>query len=203
MERKELESAARTYSHLRGLLSVPLGVLLILSALSNWEWGPFEQMWTFLVGLAAMAAVTVAISRRYDEHFGRITSTSREQLRAAALTVAAAAMVLAGSLVLRSEASWSLDVPVNPLAATLAAGLLTYYAATVGIQRHHLVIWGGTLVAGLLPVWGGLSLSDTYNVGLVLGGAAAIVCGVFDHLVLVRRFGSARSLGVEAGNGGA
>lgn len=203
MERKELESAARTYSHLRGLLAVPLGVLLILAALSNWKWGPFEQMWTFFAGLAVVAGLTLAISRRYDEHFGRITSTHREQLRAAALTVAVAGIVLAGSLVLRSEASWSLDVPVNALAAALAAAMLTYYAATVGLRRHHLLIWGSVLVAGLLPVWGALSISDTGNVGLVLGGVAAILNGIFDHLLLVRRFGSAQPLRVEAGNGGA
>ena len=203
MERKELESAARTYSHLRGLLSLPLGALLFLAALSNWEWGPFGATWVFLVGLAAVAAITLAISRRYDERFGRITSTSREQTRAAALTVAVAGIVLGASLVLRSEASWSLDVPVNALAAGLAAGMLTYYAATVGLQRHHVAIWGGALVAGLLPVWGGLSLADTGNVGLVMGGVAAIACGIFDHLLLVRRFGAARPLSVKAGNGGA
>jgi hypothetical protein len=203
MQRDHLESAARTYSHLRGLLTLPLGALLILAALSNWEWGPFGSPWVFIAGLAAAAGVTLAISRRYDEHFGRITSTTAEQVRVAGLTIAVAGIVLVASLILRSEASWSLDVPVNALAAGLAAGMLTYYAATVGLQRHHLLIWGGVLVAGLLPVWGGLSISDTSNVGLLLGGAAAIVCGLFDHVLLVRRFSPAGPLGVGAGNGGA
>ena len=203
MERKTLESAARTYSHLRGLLSVPLGALLILAAVSNWEVGPFGSSWVFVAGLLTMGGATLAISRHYDEHFGRITSTTGEQTRAAVLTVAAAGIVLGVSAVLRSEASWSLDVPVNALAAALAAALLTHYAATVGIRLHHIVIWGGVLVAGLLPVWGGLGLGDTSNVGLVMGGVAAILSGVFDHYLLVRRFESAQGLTLGAGNGGA
>ena len=203
MERRELESAARTYSHLRGLLGVPLGALLIFAALSNWEWGPFRHVWAFAAGAVVLAGLTLAISRYYDAHFGRITSTAGDQARAAAMTVAVAGIVLVGSLVLRSEADWSLDVPVNALAAALAAGLLTHYAVAVGLRRHHLAIWGSVLVAGLLPVWGGLDISDTSNVGLLMGGVAAVLSGVLDHHVLVRRFGAARGLRPEAGSGGA
>jgi 4-hydroxybenzoate polyprenyltransferase len=182
---------------------VPLGALLILAAVSNWQWGPFEHVWAFAAGAVVVAVMTLAISRYYDEHFGRITSTTRDQVRAAGMTVAVAGIVLGGSLVLRSEAGWSLDVPVNALAASLAAAMLTHYAVAVGLQRHHIVIWGGVLVAGLLPVWGGLNISDTSNVGLVMGGVAAMLSGVLDHLVLVRRFGSARAPILKAGNGGA
>jgi hypothetical protein len=203
MERKTLESAARTYSDLRGLLAVPLGALMILAALSNWGWGPFEPTWVFVAGLVAVAGLTLAISRYDDACFGRITSTTSEQVRAAVVTLGATALVLAGSLILRSKAGWSLDMPVNALAAALAAGMLANYAVTVGPRRHHLIIWGGVLVAGLLPVWGGLSLSDTSNVGLVIYGVAAMLSGVFDHYLLVRRFGPSRALTLEAGNGGA
>jgi hypothetical protein len=94
-------------------------------------------------------------------------------------------------------------MPVNGLAAALAAGMLTHYAVTVGLRRHHLVIWGGVLVAGLLPIWGGLSLSDTSNVGLVLSGMAAMLSGVFDHRVLARRLAPAQAPNLRAGNAGA
>jgi hypothetical protein len=201
MERTTLESAARDYSHLRGLLSVPLGTLMIIGALSNWEWGPFAHSWVFLVALVGLGGVTLAIYRYYDEHFGRITSATRDQVRAAVATIAVAAIVFGGALWLRSEAGWSLDVPVNALAAGLAAGLLTSYALTVGLRRHHLVIWGGLLVAALLPVWGGLSLSDTTNIGLLLGGVAAMLSGVLDHYLLVRRFSPAQPLSVDGGRG--
>ena len=199
MSRKDLERAAESYSHLRGLLSVPLGALMIAAALGNWEWGPLRHAWVFLLCAAAAGAAAVALSRFYDARYGRVTSTTRNQVRVGLWTAAVAALVLGGSLLARSEASWSLDLPVNGLAATLALGLLTYFALTVGPQRHHLVVWGALLVAGLLPVWGGLSVGDTANAGLALGGAAAIVSGVLDHRLLARRLEAARGLDLSAG----
>lgn len=60
---------------------------------------------------------------------------------------------------------------------------LVYYAAVIGIRRHHLVVWGALLVAGALPVW---SAADPSNVGLVMTGVAVAVNGVLDHLLLLR-----------------
>jgi hypothetical protein len=39
MERKQLESAAASYSYFKGLFAIPGGLLAIVSALGNWEWG--------------------------------------------------------------------------------------------------------------------------------------------------------------------
>ena len=47
MDRRELERAAVSYAHLRGLLLIPLGVLLVLSALANAEVLP---AWSFPPG---------------------------------------------------------------------------------------------------------------------------------------------------------
>jgi len=94
----------------------------------------------------------------------------------------------------------SLDLPVNPTAAGFALFMLSYYALTVGLRAHHIIIWGSVLVAGLLPVWGGVGLGDTGNIGLVIAGVAAIVTGIFDHRLLVRTFGSPQDLDLESGN---
>ena len=67
-----------------------------------------------------------------------------------------------------------------------AALMLVYYAAVVGLRRHHVVIWGALLVAGALPVWNG---SDPSNIGLVLAGVAVMINGAFDHRVLARTLG--------------
>ena len=203
MERKELESATTSYPHLRGLMSIPLGVLMIVAALSNWEWGPLRHEWVFVICLVPAAAVAFAIKRSYDEHYGRVTSTTRNQWRAALATLAAVALVLGGSMLVRSEASWSLDLPVNGMAAALAAGLLAYYLLIVGPRTHHLVIWGAVLVAGVLPLWGGLDLGDTSNAGLVLGGVAAIVSGIFDHRLLTRTFAPPPAFDPRVGDVGA
>jgi hypothetical protein len=101
---------------------------------------------------------------------------------------AGVAATIGVSSLLRSEASWSLDLPVNPIAATFGLLMLAYYAAVVGLRTHHVLIWGSLVAAGLLPVWDG---ADPSNVGLLLAGLAAIVNGVFDHLALVRTLGPA------------
>ena len=204
MERTKLESAARTYSHLRGLLAVPLGSLMVLAALFNWAWGPFDRAWAFVAAALVVAGVTLAVSRYYDEHFGRVTSAPRDVARTAAGSVASILLVLGVSSLLRSEAAWSLDLPVNSLAAGIASGILAYYLITIGPKAHHLAVWGTLLVAAAVPAWGGLDLSDTMNVGLVLAGLAAIVSGVLDHRLLVRTLGArTAALTAEVGDVGA
>jgi hypothetical protein len=101
------------------------------------------------------------------------------------------------SVLLRSRVEWSLDLPVNPVAATIGALMLATYAAGVGLRRHQVIICGGLLLAGVLPVWTG---SDPGNVGLVLSGAAAIATGVLDHLALARAFGAPAGLRLADGD---
>jgi 4-hydroxybenzoate polyprenyltransferase len=200
MEGKTLESAAPNYSYLRGLHPAPVGILLIVAALYNWEWGPLRHVWVFVACVLAAGAAGLAISRYYSEHYGRVTPSARQQVRTAAAASIGAALMLGVGFLARSRASWSLDLPVNPTAAGFALFMLTYYALTVGLRAHHIIIWGSVLVTGLLPVWGGVGLGDTGNIGLVIAGMAAIATGIFDHRLLVRTFGSPQDLDLESGN---
>ena len=77
MERKTLESTAASYSYLRGLLWIPLGILLIVAALGNWEWGPLRHAWVFVACVLAAGVAGLAITRYYGEHYGRVTPSSR------------------------------------------------------------------------------------------------------------------------------
>ena len=112
--------------------------------------------------------------------------------------VAAIAVVFLGSLLLRSRASWSLDLPVNAIAVTFAAMMLITYSLGAGVKRHQLIVWGAVLVAGALPVWNG---EDPSNIGLAMAGAAVIVCGLLDHRLFVGAFGPRHAIG-EPGGGG-
>jgi hypothetical protein len=199
MERKTFESAAANYSYLRGLLSIPLGILLIGVALYNWEWGPLRHAWVFVACILAAGVAGLAITRYYDEHYGRITPSTRQQVIAAAAAIIGAALMVGVGVLARSRASWSLDLPVNPTAAGFALFMLSYYALTVGLRAHH-IIWGSVLATGLLPVWGVVGLGDTGNIGLVIAGMAAIVTGIFDHWLLGGTFGSPQEPDLESGN---
>jgi hypothetical protein len=82
MDRRDLETAGARYSYLRGLLFLPLGGLLILAALGNSEVGPLRHAWAFLLAALALGAIYLAISRYYDERYGRLTPSTRLQVRA-------------------------------------------------------------------------------------------------------------------------
>jgi hypothetical protein len=84
--------------------------------------------------------------------------------------------MVGGSLLMRSRADWSLDLPVNAIAVSFALIVLIYYAIGVGLKVHHVIIWGALLVTGALPVWNG---ADPSNIGLVLAGVAVAISGVF------------------------
>jgi hypothetical protein len=105
-----------------------------------------------------------------------------------------------GSLLLRSRAAWSLDLPVNPIAISFALVMLISYGIGVGLKTHHVIIWGALLVAGALPVWNG---PDPSNIGLLLAGVGVIVSGLFDHRLFVQTFGSRTLPDLEAGDVGA
>jgi hypothetical protein len=185
MDRAQLRSTAAVYPYLRGLFSIPTGLLFVLAALGNWSWGPLSNDWVFVAAAGAIGASALVVSRYYGEHFGRVTPTRRQQRRSAVAAAAGIAIMVGAPLLLRSRAAWSLDLPVNPIPAAFGVLMLVYYAAVVGLRAHHVLIWGAIVVAGLLPVWTG---ADPSNVGLVMAGAAAIVNGVLDHVVLLRGF---------------
>lgn len=200
MQRGNLETAAANYSYLRGLFGIPLGGLIILAALVNWGVCP---LWAFLVAVMAAGAACLPIARYYNENYGRLSPSTRQQARGAVAAVIGVAVVGGGSLLLRGRADWSLDLPVNAIAVSFALFMLISYAIYVGLRAHHVIIWGALLVAGALPVWNGANPSNISNVGLVLAGVAVMVSGVFDHRLFVHTFGSPGVLDREDSDVGA
>jgi hypothetical protein len=197
MQRGNLEKAAANYSYLRGLFAIPAGVLLILAALANWGICP---LWAFPVAAVAAGAACMPIARYYRENYGRFSPSTRQEVRLAVAVVIGAAVFVGGSLLLRSRAGWSLDLPVNAIAVSFALFMLITYAIGVGLKAHHVIIWGALLVAGAMPVWNG---ADPSNIGLVLAGVAVMVSGVFDHRLFVHTFGSPKVLDREDSDVGA
>ena len=186
IDRRRLQSAAMDYHQLRGLFGVPLSLAFVLAALGNVGWGPLRHAWVFLAGLAVIGVMCLAVHRFYEDHYGRVRLSAAQGTRAVVAALAVAPFMFGAATLLRSQASWSLDLPVNPIPATFALAMLAFYAATVGVRRHHLVVLGALLVAGLAPVWDG---ADPGNVGLVMCGAAVAVSGVLDHRLLMRTMG--------------
>jgi len=194
MPGRTLEQAAANYSYLRGLFLIPLGAVASLAALANWDLGPLRPAWAFPVVALAIALSCLPIARYYNEHYGRIHPSTRQQVRGGLAGAAALAVVLGGSTLLRSRAGWSLDLSVNATAVTLSLVMLLSYAVGIGLRAHHAIIWGALLVAGALPDWSG---ADPGIISLLLAGVWMIVCGVFDHRFFVGTCGPPKLLEIE------
>ncbi|WP_326651629.1 MULTISPECIES: hypothetical protein [unclassified Streptomyces] len=196
MERRSLESAAAIYYYLRGLLSIPVGAMIIFAGLGNLAWGPLRHAWVFMGCLLVAAAAYLLITRYYNENYGRVALPTRAQTKGAVATVVSAVVVAGGV-----QADWSLDLPLSLTAASFALIMVVYYAVGVGLRAHHTIICGALLAAGLVPVWGGAGADSKVNLGLILTGAATIATGIFDHRALNRAFGPSEEL--TAGNSNA
>jgi hypothetical protein len=191
MERNDLESAATRITYLRGLLAVPLGLLFILTGLGNLGWGPFVHTWVFVGTLAIIAVAALLIQRFYQERYGRVTLTTRQQVRLTAASFVLFGGGLAGGTILDS----TFDVPVSLLACSFALAMLAWFAICVGLRTSHVVIWGALLIVGLIPMWG--DLADKVSVAWLPIGVATIAAGIFDHLALVRAYGSPAAMTPE------
>ena len=135
MRRRDLETAAASYTYLRGLFFIPFGALLVLAALDNWSVGPFQSAWAFPAAVLATGAICLAIARYYDDHYGRLSPSTRQQVRAAVAVAVTVVVMTGGSLLLRSRATWSLDLPVNAIAVSFALIMLISYGIGVGLRR--------------------------------------------------------------------
>jgi hypothetical protein len=183
MDRKQLERTAASNHYLRGLLALPVGMVLVVSALGNVSWAVFRELWVVPVCWAVAAAVYLALFRYYNDAYGRMQPRFTTR---ATVGMAAAVAVMGGGPALVQ----ALDLPFNGIALAWAVVALAYYGLTVGLRPHHLVIWGAVVVVALVPLWGDPRTTNTANVGLVLVAAAVMVHGVLDHQLLVRTFGS-------------
>jgi hypothetical protein len=195
MERTQLESAVAENSHLRGLFGVPLGGLMMLAALGNWEVGPLRHGWVFVACLVLIGAACLPIARYYNEHYGRVTPSPRQRFRAGLAVAICVPIMIPGSLLLSSRASWSLDLPVNPTAIAFALIMGVTYAMSVGLRAHHRIIFGVLLAAGLVPLWAHEGMDG--NTGLAMAAVAVALAGYFDHRLLVQTYGPSHGVDAE------
>lgn len=193
MDRKELKSIAAGNHYLRGLLAMPIGVVLVACGLGNMSWGPFRSLWLVPACVLVAAAGYGLALRSYNEHYGRVMP--RMGVKGALGVVAAVVFMGGGSVVVAA-----LGLPLNGLALSWAIVVLAYYATTVGLRPYHLAIWGAVLIVALAPFWGDNRTTDTSNFGMLIVGAAVMLTGVLDHRLLVRTFGPSKDPRFEISN---
>jgi hypothetical protein len=192
MDRKALESAAANYPYLQGLWAIPMGFMLPLAGLTNLKSGP-SGLWLlgiFGSGVLLCGVASLFIASYYRDNYGKVTPTKSRYVRHVLAVVAWAAVLFVGA---NKYLLWSPDSPRCIYASAFALATLAYYAILVGLRPHHGVIWGAVLVAGLLPIWGGLG-SNRDAWAMFPLGIALIASGLLDQRLLARAFASAKVL---------
>jgi hypothetical protein len=200
MDRKALESTAANYPYLQGLWTLPMGILIIVTGISNLQRRP-QGPWMlviFLAGLALAGVSSLLIARYYRDKYGEVTPKRSMQVR---YFVAAAAWVVVIIVGANRYLFWSSDSPVAVYVVAFAVATLVYYAVLTGIRVHHLVIWSPVIVAGLLPAWGGLGV-DRDAVAMIPLGIALMISGVLDQRLLARSLRPSKRQKIEPSNVG-
>ena len=194
MDRNTLLEAGPTYTYLRGLLAVPIGIVFLIAGATYLEWGPFGSQWLFWAAALACLATSALIDRYYRQNYGRVTPERKTRVKDALWTVFGVVAII-GLAILDSI----LELPFNGYVLAYALMMFGYISTSIGVKMRHAVIWGALLVAAVLPVWDGV---DEIAVGLIPIGVATIVCGLIDHSVFVANLGPSR-MSVGNGNAGA
>jgi hypothetical protein len=200
VERRQLESTAANYPYLQGLWALPLGVVIIVTAISNlrdWPSGPALAA-IVLGGIAVAAVLAQLIGRHYRGHYGSVIPTRDRSLRQAVAIGAWAAVLFVGG---NGLLFWTPDGRQGIFASAFALATLVYYAILVGLRPHHVAIWGGVFVAGLLPAWGGFG-ADRDALLMIPLGFALMASGLLDQRLLARSFRSMVGSQVEVDHRG-
>jgi hypothetical protein len=180
MKRNELTAVVAETTYLRGLITVPIGALFLLTGLGNLGWRPLASPWTYGPCVLVLVLAMWRLQVYYNDTYGRVRPSRRMQVAYTIASIAAGAALIGGSVV-----DFKTDWPVSVFAMSFAAAMLLSFHLYIGLKRHQALIWGGLFVLGLLPVWG--SFHDRVSVAWLPIGIATIAAGVMDHRLLVRQ----------------
>ena len=199
MERREIESAALNYpqQYWQGLYAIPAGIGWFTIGLTNLKSQPAAS-WFLVGGVLLCLGVWLCTARYYQNNYGRVTPTKGRQRRYSVAFFTSFAVFIGADQLTRVIFGRPPDRPMSSYAASWSLGMLVFFAMTVGLKLHHIVIWGSLLIAGLLPIWG--VNVDRDAVASFPIGAATILSGLLDHRLLVHIFNSSRSSHLKNSN---
>jgi hypothetical protein len=205
MDDLEIRSAAaRRYPYLQGLLMVPVGLWVVVVAITTSRWWPWSDGGHgLLVAIPAGVAAALAcygVTRYYQKHFGRVVIPKQRRTREQLLTVLAMLVTVVAPIL--GEVA---RLPVNLYGLACAFGLLAMWKYGGVLRLHHVLLVAGLVILSLLPL-GGSSLvsgssTTTSTTVVALGlGVVSVCAGLIDHAYLVRWLGPAKPVDGTAVN---
>lgn len=173
------------FHYLKGLLSLPLGLLILFSAggIAGW-WSLFiPGKWGYVEGgiLTVLMGLYWGISQFYKHTFGRVGRTPSPSWKVIVLLLVVFAAILIDG---------TSNIPVNMLGLAFAG--IYFVAYSEWKERVHYLVFSVVLaVVSLLPLLPTIARSDalwgvTSAAFALTLGAGIILVGLLDHRLLVR-----------------
>ena len=183
---KRIEQITRNYEALQGLKILPLGLYFLILAL-GWlgEQGDCTFTLPALIGALILYGL---IGKYYQRRFGQVKPLQRNLGKEILVLIVAFVVFW-----LASYFDYSLNLSINLVGLTIAAGLILVFSQPSQRFRIHYLVMG-VLVAliSLLPLMGisrgGEIIQPPGPVFNLLVGLVIIVGGIFDHYLLGRLF---------------
>ena len=183
-----LRFLTENYTQLQGLRLIPIGLMFVGLGLF---WNPGVSKLTLSVIVAVALAGVVLIGRYYSRRFGRVRRRWSSHLRDGVVVGLFLAAFFGGVWLDRH-----LVVPVS-VSSLAVAGLFYYiHGCSGGHRRHYAVLAWCFVVLGLVPLSGLIESSRIFaggSLGFWIMGAAYLLIGTLDHLLLVRSLGPAQA----------
>lgn len=189
MDTRAMTAVGGRYYNLRGLNSLPTGLIFIAAGVFNMPPVGDEPVSTsapwFVAALVLAALGYYAAHHYYATHFGRVEPTTGTLTRVAVYTVLGAVLICGGITL-----DMQRDLPVCFFGAAFGISLVVYYRMLDVLQTYHVVLLGGFTAACLLPLWG--QVDDKVSTAMIPMGLVTIAVGLLDHRDLVASMERAR-----------
>lgn len=189
MDTRAMTAVGGRYYNLRGLNSLPTGLVFIAAGAFNMPPIGDEPVSThaawFVAAMVLAALGYYASSHYYATHFGRVEPTNGTRVRVAVYTVLGAVLICGGITL-----DMQLELPVSLFGAAFGISLMVYYRMLDVLQRYHLALLGGFTIVCLLPLWG--QVDDKVSTTMIPMGLVTIAVGLLDHRDLVGSMQRAR-----------
>lgn len=184
MNLERVRYIASNYHHLQGLKQVPVGILLLLVAVSNsvvrsWYtmWKPIPDLFVWLLVFVAYALISVY----YRKSFGQVERSPWSKRGASKVVILFLAITVAFAV---DMAFWP---PVSIIGSVCAIWMFSIWWDGGRMRAQYVVAAGALAGASLWPLVGAVTPKQFFSIGLPISlGAVFLVNGIIDHLVLKR-----------------
>jgi hypothetical protein len=183
----------RYYSSLQGLIMIPIGIWLLLLALTRQlGWSRPGDCTFSLPALLLSILGAYFLWRYYQRRFGEVKAGGKLAPKTGLFTIVSLILYFAFMVLLSIDQEYTRNFPVSLALVTLGLWFDIIPFFSEGQRRHYFVIGGIITFIAFLPASGLMTkqqlLGGSGSWAVALVGLGYCVGGLLDHWLLVRLF---------------